>query len=467
MEPQAQLQDFLANAFSIRLLGGFEVQIHGEVLVKPSYEKGRALLAYLAAEGGWHSREKLASLFWPGLTRESARNNLRLVLLNLRQWLHDSENPIPVFLSDRHSLCVNPKIRPWIDFPQVTAASAMCALPSREDCAVCIEQMEYTVDLYRGDFLEGFFLPGCPEFEDWLLVKREGIRRHAADLLDRLANRFEEAGMRARALPFALRYVTLDPWNEAGYRRTIRLYASLGQIGAALGQYETCVRTLKENLDAQPNEETRQLAKRLKKGELAQHTATGLESGKAPARSLALTEWRQASVVYCKAAPLESAESDRSIMALDRFKARCSVVLRRFSGHVVLPYIGGVFAYFGYPRASENAARQAVRSALAAVLEAGESGLEVRAGVHTGLIATGSDRTLPDASGVTSAFTAGLLAAARNREVVISGETQQLVAGYFDSLSAGMRDEPGMPGPIEIFVVSQEIGAAARIPDLP
>lgn len=455
-------QEFTANTLSIRLLGNMEIHVRGKAVAKPSYEKGRALLAYLAAESGWYSREKLASLLWPGLHREAARNNLRLVLLNLRQCFQEHDKPIPLFLTDRHALCINPELRAQIDIVRFESAPDACDALSSDRCDACAAQMEQAVELYRGDFLENFFLSGCPEFEDWLLVRREEMRRHALDLLERLAARFEHAGMVARALPHALRAMKLEPWNEAGYRRTMRLYAALGQVKAALGQYDACLRALKENLDTQPCEETRLLAERIRRAASASEAGASIKSTAASTTHLTsltpstLAEWRKVTVAYCKAIPHAPAESDQAIIALDRFKARCSDVFQRFEGHVVLPYIGGVFAYFGYPKANENAARHAVQAALAVMKDAGGEGLDIRAGIHTGLIATGIDRSIPDASGLTSAFAMSLHTAACHGEIAVSAETHRLVADFFEYSQAVQREMLGMPGLVELFTIRND-----------
>ena len=51
------------------------------------------LLAYLAYQNDWVSRDKLAFLFWPDETDHTARHNLRQLLKYLRKmdWLTDLE----------------------------------------------------------------------------------------------------------------------------------------------------------------------------------------------------------------------------------------------------------------------------------------------------------------------------------------------------------------------------------------
>lgn len=456
MVPTIPSNKSASKELSIRLLGNFEIHVSGAAIEKPSYEKGRALLAYLAAQTGWHTREKLAGLLWPGLQREAARNNLRLVLLNLRRSIQDGADINSIFLANRHALCINPEALGRFDIVRFAAAPATCTLSSPDRCDECATMMEQAVELYRGNFLEDFFLPGCSEFEDWLMVRREEMRRHALDLLDRLASRFEHAGLHARALPHALRAVELDPWNEAGYRRTMRLYGALGQTSAAMGQYEACRRALNDGMGTQLSEETRGLAERLHEAESAPKAGAGFHSVTAPSNLSALSEWRKVTVVYCRAMPVIHVESDQMLMALDRVKMRCTEIFQRFGGHVVFPYIGGVFAYFGYPQASDNAAYEAVHATLAVLKEAGDVDHDIRAGIHTGLIATSMDRTMPDASGLTSSVAMTLHTAARRSQAVVSVDTHRLIASYFDCRAAGFREMPGISGPVDLFILGKK-----------
>ena len=45
------------------------------------------LLAYLAVQGDWVSRDRLLALFWPDAASTEAQHNLRMNLLRLRQLL--------------------------------------------------------------------------------------------------------------------------------------------------------------------------------------------------------------------------------------------------------------------------------------------------------------------------------------------------------------------------------------------
>jgi len=60
-----------------------------------------------------------------------------------------------------------------------------------------------------------------------------------------------------------LRLLALDPAQEPVHRTLMRLYAQQGRLGAALRQYETCVRVLERELGLEPDAETRRLYREL------------------------------------------------------------------------------------------------------------------------------------------------------------------------------------------------------------
>src|SRR3546814_13057672 len=92
---------FLSPRLSIRLLGEWRLTLDGAPLKGKLYGKVVALLAYLATESDRsHTREHLATLFWPALPAEAARPNLRQALHYLRQAFGPSAPDIPVASRD-------------------------------------------------------------------------------------------------------------------------------------------------------------------------------------------------------------------------------------------------------------------------------------------------------------------------------------------------------------------------------
>jgi DNA-binding SARP family transcriptional activator/predicted ATPase len=253
---------------SILLFGPLRVTLDGQPVTGFDSDKVRALLAYLAVETETpHSRERLAGLLWPDQTERSARANLRHVLANLRNVIGDRAQPSdgwapPPFLHvSRQTIQFNRSSDAWVD---VSAFTDLLRTSQPADHQ-SIHQLEKAVALYGGGFLEGFSLPGCSAFEEWMLF--EGARMQRLSL-GRLSDCYEKQDNVQRALEHTWRQVELEPWREEAHRQVMRLLALGGQRGAALAQYETCRRILVEELGVEPGAETTQLYEQIRDSEL-------------------------------------------------------------------------------------------------------------------------------------------------------------------------------------------------------
>lgn len=306
------------------MLGGFDVRLNGRSVAGVSYNRMRALLAYLAMERKQdHNREVLAELLWSGNDPVTARGNLRRTLSDLRRVLELPSGKV-LFSASKQTIRFIPNA--YIDVLEFTAAAPSCVAPTPVHCDPCIAQMEHMVGLYRGEFMEGFSLPDCAEFEDWLQIQREALHRRALTLLERLSNCLEQADSYGMALPFALRYTELEPWDEAGHRRVMRLYALNGQNSAALGQYDFCRRMLQKELNVLSNRETRGLAESIRKGEWrAERSGT---TGEPPIKILPplTAERRQVTVLYCELtlAAIDDPDEAMELLRTPRLTARKS-----------------------------------------------------------------------------------------------------------------------------------------------
>jgi hypothetical protein len=152
----------------------------------------------------------------------------------------------------------------WID---VTAFATLLQTTQPSDPQT-LHRWEEAVNLYQGDFLEGFSLPDSAAFEEWALLTREQLRRQVMDALHRLAEVYGERGEHERALQHAWRQTELDPWREEAHQQVMRLLALSGRRSAALVQYKTCCRLLAEELGVEPAEETTWLYEQIRDGKL-------------------------------------------------------------------------------------------------------------------------------------------------------------------------------------------------------
>jgi DNA-binding SARP family transcriptional activator/predicted ATPase len=249
---------------SVRMLGPLQIVLDEEPATGFASDKVRALLAYLAMETGQpHRREKLAGLLWPDWLEPSARANLRRALANLRQVIGDHQATPPYLHISRQTVQFNTASDAWID---VTAFTGL--LQARVPSPETVRQWEQAVELYRGDFLEGFSIADSPAFDEWVSLNREWLRRLVTEALHRLAAWHEQAAQYERGLEHAWRQVEMDPCREQAHRQVMRLLALSGQRSAALTQYETCRRLLAEQLDVEPATETTNLYEQIRSGRL-------------------------------------------------------------------------------------------------------------------------------------------------------------------------------------------------------
>src|SRR5262245_48825969 len=231
---------------NLRLLGDFQARLGSGPPLRLRTRKTQALLAYLASPPGQaHSREKLASLLWGDQSQPQARSRLRGSLFVLRRVLGSATPPCLALGSETVALNIDA-----VDVDAVTFARLVEGGNP--------EALARAVDLYRGDFLEGFAFRGAL-FEDWLMDERERLRELAVEVLAKLLAHQRSAGPAEAVLQTALRLLAVDPLQESVHRTLMRLYAELGRRGAALRQYQLCVSVLQRELRVEPEAATRQL----------------------------------------------------------------------------------------------------------------------------------------------------------------------------------------------------------------
>ena len=147
----------MAERSSLRFLGPARVERNGQAVGRLASGKALALLAYLVVQGQPVSRERLVDLFWRRLPPGRGRANL--------SWtLHKLSSLLPGCLEARRdSVCYCRADGCWLDLDAFTAC-----LPNA---------MAQAAALYRGDFMQGLVVDGCPDVELWLVGERERVPR--------------------------------------------------------------------------------------------------------------------------------------------------------------------------------------------------------------------------------------------------------------------------------------------------
>lgn len=206
-----------------------------------------ALLMYLvlAPGRGYVNRERIIGMFWPDQPEERARSSLRTALYLIRDAVGED-----ILLRRGGDIAANPE-RFRCDAYEFTAAL------QRDELAGALE-------LYRGPVLEGLY-PETAELQHWLDQEREAYQSAAAEAAWTLAERYESAASDlTSAARWARRAAKLARTDERRIRRVMQLLARAGDSAGAIGVFEEFSRYLARELDVEPSDETRELARAIR-----------------------------------------------------------------------------------------------------------------------------------------------------------------------------------------------------------
>ena len=205
-----------------------------------------ALLAALAVGGeAGLSRDKLIGLLWPDVDADRARHSLTQALYAARRALDVDD-----------LFKVGAEIR--LNDERITS-------DIREfEAALRSGDLRYAVELYRGPFLDGFFVTDNPEFEHWSSAQRERLQTKVAGALEQLAGTSEAAGDYRSAVECRRQLATLFPFDAGAAVNLMTALARAGDRVSALQHAQLHATLLREELELDPDPVVEALAAALK-----------------------------------------------------------------------------------------------------------------------------------------------------------------------------------------------------------
>ena len=159
------------------------------------------------------------------------------------------------------------------------------------------------------------------------------------------------------------------------------------------------------------------------------------------------------------------------------YQDACAGAIGRFGGHIAQTLGDGLMVYFGYPVAHEDDAQRAVRAGLdivtavkdlSARLEESQGVVvDVRVGIHTGLVVAGDiggadTRGSMAVVGETPNIAARIEQKATPGTVVVGERTRRMVGEVFDFEDLGTHDLKGLSVPMDLFRAKAERSADSR-----
>ncbi|MBA3258144.1 MAG: protein kinase [Gemmatimonadales bacterium] len=178
------------------------------------------------------TRDKLVAHLWAESPADPARHALEQLVYAVRRQLAED-----VFLGT-DPLRLNP-VRIVSDLAEFRRAL------DRDDPAEAMV-------LYRGPFLDGFYLTEAPEFERWTEEERVRLAEEHARALHRLARQADAQGQKTVEIDCWRKLATLDPLGERTALGLVRALAGAGDWAGALQQARAYDARVRQELAVPP-----------------------------------------------------------------------------------------------------------------------------------------------------------------------------------------------------------------------
>lgn len=221
--------------------------VGGDVAAVLQARKPFAVFLYLVVgqKGNFCSRDLLQAMFWPDASQSRARNNLNQVLHRLREALGDD---VVMSRGSSHVAANMSLIR-----CDAVELSADRRPPSRE-----------LAELYQGEFLPGFFIRGAADFENWLDLERNKLRRIGAEQAWQAALAAERDADAAEVGEWVRRAVELYDDDETAIQAAIELLDRIGNRSGAIRVFEAFEGRLSSQYEVDAAPETLALMDRVR-----------------------------------------------------------------------------------------------------------------------------------------------------------------------------------------------------------
>jgi DNA-binding SARP family transcriptional activator/predicted ATPase len=245
----------------IQLLGPMKVRFAGHDAVRPAREDTRWLLAYLLIHRDEPMcRPVLAGALWPEAERSTSLARLRRALHRTRSELPETSEDRPWIVGGREFVGWNVAAPCTLDLDVFRMLYRRASWPDASVDPVRLRaDLQEATALGHRTLLEGDDAP-------WIRDARRDVTRCQVTLLERLADVCEVLADPEGAQAALTRLLEEDRAREDVHRRLMRHLWLRGDATGALRQYVRCRDALAEELDIEPQRETRALEADIRRG---------------------------------------------------------------------------------------------------------------------------------------------------------------------------------------------------------
>ncbi len=247
-------------------LGKFQVCVNCKKIEHWRSTKAKCILKHLITEGMRPvPKDILIEATWPGCEPSQGNNNLKAAVRALRQTLNhhnDTNEGDPNILCEDGNYMINPEIDLWVDAEQFERhCKAGRRFEAEGKLVEAIREHKAAEALYRGDYLED------DPYQEWTYLRREALKDEYLSVLGKLADYSMRAKDYEACIGYCQKILSKDYCREDTYQRLMCCYNRLGQRSRAIEWYRLCERTIRRELDVDPNHELVALYQKLVRGE--------------------------------------------------------------------------------------------------------------------------------------------------------------------------------------------------------
>lgn len=227
----------------LTLFGGVALDAESGPITGRAAQRHRvALLALLSTTRRLHrSRDQLITFLWPDANAERGRKLLSDSIYRVNQALGGD-----AVVGSGEDIRLN-RAQLGTDVADLEAAMDM-------------RDWQRVAELHTGPFLDGFFLPGAPEFDQWIEVERARYVRAAGKAIETLAVEARDAGRTTDALDWWQRLSALVPDDSRIAMELMRALEDAGNRVGALRHARLHAHLLREHLGLAADPSVQRLA---------------------------------------------------------------------------------------------------------------------------------------------------------------------------------------------------------------
>jgi DNA-binding SARP family transcriptional activator len=199
-------------------------------------------------------KETIMEAFWPEADVESARRNLHQAIYSLRLTLKGIDDGLDIIEFEQDGYRINPAIDVWIDY--IVFEQHYTTAQHKEQVGFTDQALvEYA--LAEEMYIDHLFSEDL--YEDWIRSQREYLWQLYLSAATRLAGYHIRKKDFSAAISIGQRILQKDSCEETAHQILMQCFHSQGQRQLAIRQYEMCRQALKDELDVEPSNRTKQL----------------------------------------------------------------------------------------------------------------------------------------------------------------------------------------------------------------